>query len=279
MRMVGVTGGPAIWRESRTAGEAASLLTSALWRGQGVPRSDGQPVLLIPGFMAGDNSLALMTQWLRRMGYRAHSSGITSNVECSEKSVRRLEERVRTLSERYGREVAIIGHSRGGMFGRVIGVRNPDHVNHVITLGSPLVATMDDFHAVLRLQIRTLQRVQRLRGGGLIGPGCEESWEAYKFGLDPVGCCTDFWTDLDDDVPETVALTSIYSRSDGVLHWRACIDPQARHVEVDSSHCGMAVNQKVYRSIGHLLPAQPEVPARAASRSARAQRVTAAASA
>ncbi len=269
MGMVGVTGGPAIWRESRTAGEAASLLTSSLWRGQGVPRSDGQPVLLIPGFMAGDNSLALMTQWLRRMGYRAHSSGITSNVECSEKSVQRLEERVHQLSERYEREVAIVGHSRGGMFGRVIGVRNPDRVNHVITLGSPLVATMDDFHAVLRLQIRTLQRVQRLRGGRLIGSACEDSWEAYRFGLDPVGCCTDFWTDLDDDVPASVALTSIYSRSDGVLHWRACIDPQARHIEVDSSHCGMAVNQKVYRTLGQLLPAQATAPARAPRRPAR----------
>ncbi len=269
MRMVGVTGGPSIWRESRTAGEAASLLTSSLWRGLGVPRSDGQPVLLIPGFMAGDNSLALMTQWLRRMGYRAHSSGITSNVECSEKSVQRLEQRVRELSDRYQREVAIIGHSRGGMFGRVIGVRNPDRVNHVITLGSPLVAAMDDFHAVLRLQIRTLQRIQRLRGGALIGSSCEDSWEAYKFGLDPVGCCTDFWTDLDDDVPESVALTSIYSRSDGILHWRACIDPQARHVEVDSSHCGMAVNQKVYRTLGHLLPAQAAARARPAHRTPR----------
>jgi len=275
MSMVGVTGGPAIWREGRTAGEAASLLTSALWRGQGVPRSDGQPVLLIPGFMAGDNSLALMTQWLRRMGYRAHSSGITSNVECSEKSVQRLEDRVRELSERYGREVAIIGHSRGGMFGRVIGVRNPDRVNHVITLGSPLVATMDDFHAILRLQIRTLQRVQRLRGGRLIGAACEESWEAYRFGLDPIGCCTDFWTDLDDDVPESVALTSIYSRSDGVLHWRACIDPQARHVEVDSSHCGMAVNQKVYRTLGQLLPAQAAASVRAPRGSERSGRLAA----
>ncbi len=257
--MFGVTG-PAIWRESRTAGEAASLLTSALWRGSGVPRSDGQPVLLIPGFMAGDGSLALMTQWLRRLGYRAHTSGITSNVECSQKSVERLEQRVIDLSDRYDREVSIIGHSRGGMFGRVIGVRRPDRVNHVVTLGSPLVAnSIDEFHAVLRLQIRTLQRVQRMGGRGLIGNSCEHSWEAYKFGLDPIGCCTDFWTDLDDDMPDSVAFTSIYSRSDGILQWRACIDPQARHVEVESSHCGMAVNQQVYRTIGQLLPAQQPV--------------------
>ena len=97
------------------------------------------------------------------------------------------------------------------------------------------------------------QRVQRAAGGGLIGSGCEQSWEAYKFGLDPMGCCTAFWEDLDADVPEGVHFTSIYSRSDGVLHWRACLDPQARHVEVSSSHCGMAVNPVVYREIGHAL--------------------------
>jgi len=272
-----VTGGPALWREGRTAGEAAGLLASALWRGQGVPGGDGQPVLLIPGFMAGDSSLTLMIQWLRRMGYRAHRSGITSNVECSEKTVRRLEERVVGLSDRYGREVAIIGHSRGGMLGRVLAVRNPDRVGHVVALGSPLVATMDDFHALLRLQIRTLQRLQRLRGGGLIASACEQSWQAYTFGLDPIGCCMDFWTDLDDDLPASVTLTSIYSRSDGVLRWRACIDPQARHVEVESSHCGMAVNQQVYRTIGHLLSARRAAPARATSRPARAGRVAAAA--
>lgn len=247
---------PAIWREGRTAGEAASLLTGSLWRGAGVPRSDGQPVLLIPGFLAGDGSLALMTQWLRRIGYRAHGSGITSNIECSQRTVERLEDRVLSLGERYGRSVAIIGHSRGGMCARVLAVRHPEHVSHVIALGSPLVASLDDLHAVLRLQIRTLQRVQRLRGGGLIGTSCEQSWEAYKFGLDPIGCCTDFWTDLDDDVPESVAFSSIYSRSDGVLHWRACIDPAADHIEVDSSHCGMAVNQNVYRTIGQLLTAR-----------------------
>jgi hypothetical protein len=112
---------------------------------------------------------------------------------------------------------------------------------------------MDDLHPLLRFQIRGLQRVQRAAGGGLIGTGCEQSWEAYKFGLDPIGCCTPFWEDLDADVPDGVSFTSIYSRSDGVLHWRACLDPQARHVEVGSSHCGMAMNAGVYREVATAL--------------------------
>lgn len=237
--------------------EALSLLTSPLFRGQKVPRGAGRPVLLVPGFMAGDNSLAVLNGWLRRQGFRVHGSGISRNVECSEKAVGRLSARVEELHERYEQPVAIIGHSRGGTYGRVLAVRHPEMVDHVITLGSPLVATMDDFHPLLRFNIRTLQALQKLAGGGLIATACEESWQAHKFGLENVGCCYDFWTDLEDDVPAGVSFTSIYSRSDGVVQWRACLDPDAAHLEIDGSHCGMAVNSRVFRAIAEqLAPAQ-----------------------
>ncbi len=249
--------------EARMGGEAAALMTSGVWRGRGVRDGGEQPVLLIPGFLAGDGSLGLMAQWLRRVGYRTHGSGITSNVACSQKTVAGLERRLVRLAERYERPVSIIGHSRGGMIGRVLAVRHPEHVRAVVALGSPLVANLDDIHPLLRLQIRGLQRVQRAGGGGLIGRSCEQSWEAYKFGYEPVGCCTSFWEDLDDDIPPGVAFTSIYSRSDGVLHWRSCLDPQARHVEVRSSHCGMAVNPRVFEAVGDLLAASPAVARRA----------------
>lgn len=247
--------------EARMGAEAAALLAGGVWRGQGLDRSDGEPVLLIPGFLAGDGSLGLMTQWLRRLGYRAHGSGISSNVQCSQKTVVDLEARLTALYERYERPVSIIGHSRGGMCARVLGVRHPDKVRHVIAMGSPLVATLDDIHPLLRAQIRTLQRVQRLGGGKLIASACEDSWEAYKFGLEPTGCCTAFWEDLDADMPASVGFTSIYSRSDGVLHWRCCLDHEAEHVEIESSHCGMAVNPRVYREIGQRLaaPVAPRV--------------------
>jgi pimeloyl-ACP methyl ester carboxylesterase len=233
--------------------EALALLASPLFRGHDVPRGAGRPVLLIPGFMAGDGSLAVLNRWLRRQGFRVHASGISRNVECSEKAVARLSAKVREMSERYEQPVAIIGHSRGGTYGRVLAVRHPEHVDHVITLGSPLVATMDDFHPLLRLNIRTIQALQKLAGGTLIATDCEESWEAHKYGLEGVGCCYDFWADLDEDVPADVTFTSIYSRSDGVVHWRACLDPDAVHLEIDGSHCGMGLNAKVFRAIAEQL--------------------------
>ena len=45
---------PPLWRESRFALELAGLRRSAVYRGAGVPDGGGRPVLLIPGFMAGD---------------------------------------------------------------------------------------------------------------------------------------------------------------------------------------------------------------------------------
>lgn len=242
-----------IFEGPRMGAEALSLLTSPLFRGHEVPRGAGRPVLLIPGFMAGDNSLAVLNGWLRRQGFRVHGSGITRNVECSEKALGRLSARVQELSDRYEHPVAVIGHSRGGTYGRVLAVRHPELVDHVITLGSPLVATMDDFHPLLRFNIRTLQTLQKLAGGALIATTCEESWQAHKFGMEGVGCCFGFWADLEDDVPAHVRFTSIYSRSDGVVHWRACLDPDAAHVEIGGSHCGMALNAKVFRAIAEQL--------------------------
>src|SRR5437764_1483078 len=54
---------PPIWREGRLGIEAASLFRDPIHRGHGVADADGQPVLLIPGFLAGDDSLGIMTRW------------------------------------------------------------------------------------------------------------------------------------------------------------------------------------------------------------------------
>ena len=54
-------------------------------------------------------------------------------------------------------------------------------------------------------------------------------------------------------MPASVNFTSIYSRSDGVVHWRACLDPDATHLEIDGSHCGMALNGKIFRAIAEQL--------------------------
>lgn len=65
---------------------------------------------------------------------------------------------------------------------------------------------------------------------------------------------------LDDPLPADVPFTSIYSRSDGIVHWRASLLPQSERVEnvrVHASHSGMGFNPLVLRVLADRL-AQPE---------------------
>src|SRR6185436_22418 len=112
---------PPLWRESRFAFEAARLLRSPVRHGEGVVPGEGRPVLLVPGFLAGDGSLGTMTKWLRANGYWTSRAGIRANVGCSQAACERLERRLETLAERRGGKVAIVGQSRGGVLARVVG--------------------------------------------------------------------------------------------------------------------------------------------------------------
>ena len=103
-------------REIRWQAELARLIADPVWRGADLPRGDGAPVLLIPGFMAGDQSLSVMASWLRRLGHRPRRAGIAFNVQCSDIAVDRLEQVLHHVHLSSGRKVAIIGHSRGGHF-------------------------------------------------------------------------------------------------------------------------------------------------------------------
>ena len=123
---------PPLWRESRLGFEAAQLLRSPIWRGAGVAPGEGRPVLLVPGFMAGDGTLATMAKWLRANGYWTHRAGIRANVGCSQDACERIEERLEALAARTGSKVAIVGQSRGGVLARVVATRRPDLVSGIV---------------------------------------------------------------------------------------------------------------------------------------------------
>jgi triacylglycerol lipase len=92
--------GPPIWREGRLGLELAALVADPVYRGAGLRDRRGQPVLLIPGFLAGDGSLAILTHWMRRGGYHTRKAGIRLNVGCSGEILERLDERLEGLVER-----------------------------------------------------------------------------------------------------------------------------------------------------------------------------------
>jgi len=235
---------PPIWGESRLALEAARLRRSDVWRGVGVEPGHDRPVLLVPGFLAGDGSLGTMTAWLRRAGYRTSRAGIRANVGCSEETCARLEARLEQMAERYEQPVAIVGQSRGGLFAKALASRRPELVSGIVTLGSPL-KNMLAVHPVVLAHIGIVGLLGTLSVPGMLTARCLRG-----------ACCDPFRKTLEAPFPDGIGYLSIYSRSDGIVNWRACLDPAAdEHVEVIASHCGMSVNAAAYRATARALEA------------------------
>src|SRR3954451_5553526 len=210
-------------------------------RRRGVPRGDGGPVMLIPGFLAGDTSLSVMAGWLDRMGHRPHRSGIACNVGCSDRAPDALEGRAERIAGDAGRPLALIGHSRGGHFAKALGHRRPDLVSRVITMGSGLDTAFD-------ISIPTRAAVAAVRWVHV-----QTTDRVAKNGCFTDTCRCRFTHDFAGEFPASVPLVSIYSRGDGVVWWEACTVPYARNVEVTGSHIGLAYNRKAYRVIGDAL--------------------------
>src|SRR3954454_11008738 len=232
---------PPLWRESRIGLELAGLMRSGVWGGHEVAPGDTQPVLLVSGLLAGDESLGLMARWLKKTGHRPCRAGISSNVDCSARAIERLEARLECLAEDSGQKVAVVGQSRGGSFARVLAVRRADLVAGIVTLGAPLKSSLD-IHPLVRGSVYSIGVLGTIGAPGLMRHSC--LWG---------DCCTDFWEQLEADFPPGMGFVSIYSRSDGIVKWRSCLDAAAEQVEVSASHCGMAVNPEVYRAVAQTL--------------------------
>jgi pimeloyl-ACP methyl ester carboxylesterase len=237
MSALSILSRPPLWRESRVGLELAGLVRDPVFRGHGLKDGRGQPVLLIPGFLAGDDSLALMTRWLRGTGYYAKRAGIRMNVDCSQAAVTRLEEKLEELVTRQGQRAAIVGHSRGGHFARVLAKRRPDLVGGIVTLGSPLTDPLA-IHPVVRAQVYAVGALGTFGVRGLFRHTC--LWGS---------CCQDFWADAEAPLPKGVRFLSVYSRSDGVVRWQSCLDPCAEHLEIQASHCGMGMHPSSWRAV------------------------------
>src|SRR4051812_12930456 len=233
---------PPLVLEGRVGLEAAALVRDPVWHGTGVPHGQGQPVLLIPGFLAGDPSLAVMTRWLRELGYRTKSAGMRFNVDCSDAACVRLEERLECLADKTGQRVAIVGQSRGGILARALAVTRPDLVSGIVTLGSPH-RSMFAVHPLVAAQIGLVALAGSAGRAGFFKASCLRGT-----------CCERFRDALKAPFPEDVRFVSLYSRSDGIVDWRACLDPYADEtIEVRASHCGMSANAAVYRAVARSL--------------------------
>ncbi|MCX7065696.1 MAG: alpha/beta hydrolase [Proteobacteria bacterium] len=212
--------------------EASTLLPSLPFL-RSMPRGDGHPVYLLPGFMADSQSTGMLRRWLDRQGYNAIPWGFGRNLGPRGLLMERLIVAVGDVAREHGRPVSLLGQSLGGIFAREIAKVIPQQIRQVITLGSPFrqTETNGTTPAVMRLfEMATGEDAEKLKR-----------------------------TMGDISRPAPVPSTAIYSRTDGIANWKTCIEeetPQTDNIEVYASHCGMGFNPAIYYVIGDRL-AQP----------------------
>jgi len=192
------------------------------------PRGDGHPVLVLPGFGADDRSTRALRGFLRRQGHDAHGWRLGRNLGPIEALHSALVARVEALARSADQPVSIVGWSLGGIYARELAKRLPHRVRQVITLGSPFgdgghasnVRRLFEWVAGPQREAIDAERVRRLRQ------------------------------------PPPVPSTAIFSKTDGVAHWRACIEPRTKrtdNIEVSGSHCGLGVNAAVFYAVADRL--------------------------
>jgi triacylglycerol lipase len=219
--------------------QLSGLLTDPVCYGVGVPRGNGEPVLLIPGFTAGDWSMGTLARWLRRIGYRAYLSGIDLNIGCPRRKVELVGWRVAKIARETGMPVTLIGHSLGGVLGRAILANGPTDVRHVIALGSPVRNPDNALNPEVRPAMMAVQAFwQRLSSAP---EGC--GTESCQCGVVDAAMAS---------MPRDT-FTAIYSRADEVVNWNACIDEDGARHEVSGGHVSLIVNRQVYRTLAYVL--------------------------
>ncbi|HVC45380.1 MAG TPA: hypothetical protein VND20_11235 [Candidatus Binataceae bacterium] len=220
--------------------QLAALLRAPVLYGREVPRGDGAPVLLVPGYFAGDLAMLPMSRWLKRIGYQPYPSGIDLNLGCPRDRVEQLGRRTAGIARESGRRVAIIGHSLGGVLARAVGRQRPAVVSRVIGLGTPIDHEWDSLHRRVAPIMRSLAGVWQTLAGAPADCGT-------------ASCACGFARSLAPGPIRAGVFSSIYTRQDDVVDWRACRDPQGGNHEVRGRHLGLPVNREVYRLLAALL--------------------------
>jgi pimeloyl-ACP methyl ester carboxylesterase len=190
-----------------------------------VPCGNGETVLLIPGFLAGDWTMNPLRDFLRRLEYRVEFAGVALNLGPTKGFLPHLEQAVERLHGENG-PIGVIGQSLGGAFARVLAHRHSEKITHVVTLASPI-----------RFPVATpLETIVKLL--------------APLHGPDVVA--------LREEIERTppVPVTALYSQDDGIVDWRSCLQDESEtcvNIEVSGAHSAMGFNPEAQAAIARAL--------------------------
>ena len=186
-----------------------------------IPKGDGHPVLVLPGFLTDDKYTQSLRDTIEAQGYKTHSWDGGLNTGFNQETANHLRQRLHDVfEENGGQKVTLVGHSLGGIFARELAREFPDKVRAVVTLGTP---------------------------AGMVGkpgsssPMLERLYEMFN----PTSDHENIDLQVRGATPPPVPTTAVYSKMDGIVWWESCLNPAAKNVEnieVRSGHLGMVVN-------------------------------------
>ena len=196
-----------------------------------LPRGDGHPVVIFPGLASDTRATAPLRNFCEELGYKAYDWGRGTNTgpqgDIAE-WLRELAEDVQEMVSMHSEGVSLIGWSLGGIYAREVAKHIRPKVRQVITIASPFACDP------IQTNVRLLYRLVNGKA-----PMLDDTMKA-RLQTAP-------------DVPTT----SIYSRSDGIVAWQACVQAgtaaHTENIEVEGSHCGMCWNTSVLSIIADRL--------------------------
>ena len=182
------------------------------------PRGDGHPVLVLPGLLASDVSTLILRRYLDLLGFSTHPWGFGRNTGGVYSMRDKLAKLLTSVHNTTGRKVSLVGWSLGGVYARDLALRMPEMVRYVVTLGSPFAGDISATNA---------RAIYEMLSGEKIADADLRDIQAIA-----------------GDLP--VPTSSLYTRTDGVVNWRTCLNrvsDTAENIEVTlASHIGIGVN-------------------------------------
>ena len=193
-----------------------------------LPKGDGHPVLVIPGFGGTHFSTRPLRRALTELGYAACDWEQGRNIGMNARIKNGLAQRLNDLHHRHQKKVSLIGWSLGGVFVREMARAQPQFVRRVFTLGSPI-----NGHPAANNVMGLFRLINR-------GKPVNLDWEGFQKRRNP----------------PPVPCTAIYSKTDGIIAWQCAIEepaPNTENVEVSGSHFGFGFNPQVLQVIAQRL--------------------------
>ena len=200
---------------------------------QRAAKGDGHSVIVYPGLSASDASTIPLRKYLSSLGYDTHGWEQDFNFGPRAGVLDRCKDHIGEVSAKTGQAVSLIGWSLGGVFARELAKELPGQVRCVITLGTPFAGSPRSTNAWRIYELTSGRKIDR---------------ESENFDLPKAPKCP---------------TTSIYSRTDGVVAWRASVQARAAHnphtenIEVQASHLGIGLNPSAWWAVADRLAQQP----------------------